>query len=50
MQEVIIKFYDWSDEMWKYFSIHGTGVYCDSYEEALRDELIGLGIIKPLTT
>ena len=48
MQEAIMSFYDSEDEMWKYYSIHGTGLYFDSYEKALRDELIGLGIIKPL--
>ena len=48
MQEAIMSFYDSVDEMWKYYSIHGTGLYFDSYEKALRDELIGLGIIKPL--
>ncbi len=48
MREAIMSFYDSEDEMWKYYSIHGTGLYFDSYEKALRDELIGLGIIKPL--
>ena len=48
MQETIMSFYDSEDEMRKYYSIHGTGLYFDSYEKALRDELIGLGIIKPL--
>lgn len=44
----IKSFYDEIDSLEKYYSIHGTGLYYDSYEEALRDELIGLGIIKPL--
>ena len=48
MQEEIMSYYDFTDEIWKYYSVHGTGLYYDSYEEALRDELIGLGIIKPL--
>ena len=50
MQEAIMSFYDSEDEMWKYYSIHGTGLYFDSYEKALRDELIGLEIIKPLVS
>lgn len=39
------RFYDITDECYKYYSIHGTGVYYDSYDDALRDELIGLGIL-----
>ena len=41
------KFYDIADECYKYCGMHGTGLYYDCYEDALRDELIGLGILIP---
>lgn len=46
MQEKIMSFYDLTDGQWKYYSVHGSGLYYDNYQDALRDELIGLGIIK----
>lgn len=41
------KFYDFIDKCFKFYSIHGDGEYFDTYDEAYRDELIGLGILIP---
>lgn len=42
-------FYDYADERKKFYSVHGEGLYYDTYEEALREELIVLGLIIPKT-
>lgn len=40
-------FYDYADECKKYYSVHGDGHYYDTYEKALREELIALGLLTP---
>lgn len=40
-------FYDYADKCKKFYSVHGKGLYCDTYEEALREELIALGLLIP---
>ena len=40
-------FYDCADKCKKFYSVHGEGVYYDTYEEALREELIALGLLIP---
>ena len=40
-------FYDYADECNKFYSVHGEGFYYDTYEEALREELIALGLLIP---
>ena len=47
MRIQVNKFYDITDNCHKYYSVHGTGLYFTDYEDALRDELIGLGILMP---
>lgn len=41
------RFFDEADKNSKYLSLHGNGTYWKCYEEALRDELIGLGMLMP---
>ena len=48
MKIEVNSFFDIVDNCTKYYSTHGEGWYCDCYEEALRDELIGVGILKPI--
>lgn len=47
MKIEINKFYDITDYSYKYYSFNGMGQYFNCYEDALRDELIGLGILIP---
>lgn len=47
MNEQVNKFYDITDNCYKYYSIHGIGLYFNCYDDALRDELIGLEILIP---
>ena len=47
MKIEVKSFYDYADECKKFYSVHGEGLYCDTYEEALREELIALGLLIP---
>lgn len=47
MKIKVNSFYDYADECKKFYSVHGEGFYCNTYEEALREELIALGLLIP---
>lgn len=45
----VISFFDLTDNCFKYYSVHGEGHYFDYYEDALREELIGLKLLIPIS-
>lgn len=49
MQAQVQKVYNHTLKKMQYRSVHGDRKIRNTYEAALRDEYIGLGIIKPAT-